>query len=651
MSIVWGVELKDNVSPSALKASEAMGDLAHQASVLERAMAGAQSKLTKAAAIGNIKGVQAATDEYNRLSTALALIKPAFLGQKMAQLQKEVAETPNALDRETGAWARLKKEMSWRWRIEFDPLEWATTAVGAIESVIGAMVKLSGAISEAVADANESRAAFIAFSGGSEKAGDALADQVDNLSKSLPQSQKQIRDWSRDLLGAGVSAEKLSPALQAIASSEALLGRGAGTATQSLLARLAEFQQKGSKIRFNFSQLNGTGVNQTEFLKAMGMTAANFDAARKSGAITGQQISDAVVTSLTAKGAGPIAAEMNSLATLSTKATDSLVRLVEKVDLSPLLDAAKDFLGILDDTTPSGQALKIALTGAFHTIAEIAGWALEKIKVGFEYLIIAGLEMAIFFKGVGKKIASIWAEWGPVIVSIATSIASLLIPSIWGMVTAVGIWGATTVTAAGSAALAMGSAAIATLAATWPLLAIAAAAGLVVFGIYELVEHWGSISTFFTNMAKGAWGAASAFIDGLVGGIANGIGRVVGAAKDAAHAAVHAVKHVLGIASPSKVMFELGDRTSDGFAGGIAANTNDIADAGADMGATAASSASRRSRGGDSGGGGGATVTVGEVNVHVAGAPNMSPQELRALVGEELATAFEKLALQIGRAA
>lgn len=608
--IVWGVELQDKVTPAAINAAGSMQSAAKQALTLERAMATLQGAMTRAAALGNVAAFQKAAADMH-------LLEQAAVGARSRAGAFGVA------------WERVKQKLEARWRIEFDPVEWASTAVSAIEGVVGAVQKLSGAVAEAVADANEARAAFTAFSGGSKEAGDALFEGVSALSKSLPQSEKELRDWSRELLGAGVAANRLSPALQAIAGSEALLGKGAGQATQGLLAKLAEFEEKGTKTKFTFGQLRGTGVSQAEFLKILGMTPANFDAAKKAGKLTGQQISDAIVTAINQKAAGPIAAQMGSLATLSTKATDTLTRLVEKTDLSPLTDAARDFLGVLDDSSPSGQALQLALTTAFHTVAEVAGWALEKIKVGFEYVIIGALEAAIFIKTHWELVKATLIGVGAAVVGILTAAFVSFIPVIY-------------------------TAAAGVLAATWPFLAIGAAVGLVSVAIYELIKNWDKIGAFFANLIDMAATAGSNLIDGLVNGIISNIGKVIAAATQAGKSAISAVEHALGIASPSKVMFQLGAHTTGGFAAGMAANTNDVADAGADLGGAATAGASRggAAAGGSAGASVSITVAEGAVVINVPGGTGpINKDEMRALVSEEIASAFEKLALQIGRAA
>lgn len=61
-------------------------------------------------------------------------------------------------------------------------------------------------------------------------------------------------------------------------------------------------------------------------------------------------------------------------------------------------------------------------------------------------------------------------------------------------------------------------------------------------------------------------------INGIVGGLSAGIGTVINAARSVASAASQAVRGFLGIRSPSKLMFQFGQMTAQGFADGMKAN-------------------------------------------------------------------------------
>lgn len=110
-----------------------------------------------------------------------------------------------------------------------------------------------------------------------------------------------------------------------------------------------------------------------------------------------------------------------------------------------------------------------------------------------------------------------------------------------------------------------------------------------------LRQAWDVIWSLIEKRIQGAWtaikaaamtivnGVKSAFtidwsvlgsniINGLINGIRNGIGAVIQAARNVATAASQAVQGFLGIHSPSRLMFQYGQMTAEGFAQGMAAN-------------------------------------------------------------------------------
>jgi hypothetical protein len=173
----------------------------------------------------------------------------------------------------------------------------------------------------------------------------------------------------------------------------------------------------------------------------------------------------------------------------------------------------------------------------------------------------------------------------------------------------------------------------------------------VVAGIVALVTHWGAVEKFLTDLPKLAGEAASALLNGLANGIMNGQALIISAVQHLGGWVIGAVKKVLGIASPSKIMFEMGGMTAAGFAGGMAANENHVEAAGASMGGAAVSGVAS-ARGGGSGSGG-TSVNMGGVVIHVGAGADMSPagqSALKALFAEELSKLAEKIALQVGSA-
>lgn len=94
--------------------------------------------------------------------------------------------------------------------------------------------------------------------------------------------------------------------------------------------------------------------------------------------------------------------------------------------------------------------------------------------------------------------------------------------------------------------------------------------------IAAIPQVWSNIRSKFSSFDWGSIG--SNIISGVANGIRNGVGRIVSAAKDAAKSAFNAAKEFLGIASPSKLFYYLGDMTVEGYTNAIDEGTKPIAD-------------------------------------------------------------------------
>lgn len=110
-------------------------------------------------------------------------------------------------------------------------------------------------------------------------------------------------------------------------------------------------------------------------------------------------------------------------------------------------------------------------------------------------------------------------------------------------------------------------------------------------GAKAIIRLVNGIATAIDNNAA-AMGAAGgrlavAIIRGMVNGIGAGIGEVVGAAQRMAERALNAAKNFLGIHSPSRKFHELGDYSSQGYAGGLIDTLGVVEKAGKKVGETA----------------------------------------------------------------
>lgn len=128
------------------------------------------------------------------------------------------------------------------------------------------------------------------------------------------------------------------------------------------------------------------------------------------------------------------------------------------------------------------------------------------------------------------------------------------------------IIGGILVTAVAAYAVSMASAAIATIAATWPILLIIAAVALLVAGIVLLVQHWSQVTAFLGT----AWAAAVAAVQAGIAGLGNWFSNLGTMIHDALMGVIAAiVSWVTGVISNFISMGARGLSIIGGFISGV----------------------------------------------------------------------------------
>jgi hypothetical protein len=603
--IVWGVELTDNVSAPANAAATAMGTAADRANVLQKALNGAQAAATKAAAVGDVAAFKKAAVNAQLFTEQLDKVRSSI-----PPVVEETHRLHDGIEHVAGAWE------------VFGGMLAARAVERAFEAIVDAGRELISMAIEAGERVEQLTAAFGALSGGGPEMGGQVFKMTERLAKELPQSEAIVQSWAQKLMGAGVTdMTKLHDSLVAVASATALMGKesGAGERVLGIMAKLNEAAEKGTKMKFTMGQLAGTGLTEEDLLGQLGMSAKTFELARKGGQITGTQIADAMTAALKAKGQGPLDAMMGEVSTQLTKGKDLFEKLFVGIDAKPLAEALKSIVGLLDQATPSGQLMHDVFVTAFGGILKAVNLLID----GFLHLIIWGLEIAIFVKKHATLFEALAAVVGGVMVGALAAMVVAAIPAI-----------------AAAWALAAG-----VIAATWPFLAIGAAIGLVAFGIYQLVKHWPEVKKFFTDLGQGAVAAGKAVIEGLANGIRAGADFVINAVKNLGGIVIKAIRAILGVHSPSTIMFGVGVNVAEGLEAGIDQGAPKAAEASARMGAGVAGAASAGSGSGSS-----SSSNVFNIDVHIEAGHAATPQQLQHIVEEEFGSLANRLAAMIGSA-
>jgi hypothetical protein len=619
LAIVWGIELKDSVSVPANAAASAMGEASQQAKALTSAMKSAQSALAKAQALGDVAGVRKAAANFHQF------------GEALGRLPAPTEEASNK--------ARTFGDSMFGAVFKAELLKDAVEELGkkAFEALKGGFAMAI----EASENLKRMTAQFDALGPAGAHAGAATIEALRDIGKEVPQSEAQVASWARSLMATGtIKMDKLREQIKAIASSDALGAvEGAGEATRNVLAKLNETMERGSKTKFTLAKLAPTGLSEADFLKAIGMSAANFEAAKKAGTVTGMQISDAIVKALNIKGKSALDAQMDELGTMATKAKDSFMRLFENVDIAPLADGLKSFFSIFDLANPSGQVLKAGITNTFNVIFKIVGKVFELLRVGFLHLTIWALQALVYLKPLVRQ----FQEWFK-----AHDGMNILIKGLKGLGIVLGIlvgfFGAIIVTTIGvyAAFTAIG-------------LAIVGAMGWVLGLVPRAAEA-------LVDLASKGIQAGKDLVMGLVNGVEGGVGAAVDAVKNLGKSALDAIRGVFQSHSPSQIMFGIGMGVPGGLAAGIHGGTGQAVAASAHMSTAVVApveqsvarapindTAKPASRGGGGGAqGGSVSVTIEQFTIEASHAG--SPAEMRELVEEGFMSLTERLALMIGAA-
>lgn len=438
--------------------------------------------------------------------------------------------------------------------------------------------------------------ALLGFAGAGAQADDMLSD----LSRTLPQTKDQLAAWGQQFAAMGVTdLGALQGQLTATASAQALMGDKGAAAYTNLSKKIQEAIQAHQGLKISDRQLQSlatTGVNVADVAAKMGTTAEALRAGLDKGTISADRFGSAMQQALVSKGQKPLEGMTNAMGSQIAHLKQNIGDMFEDVDAGPFLGAMKSILSIFDQATPSGRAMKAAITGFFNGVFSLASKVLPYLKKFFLDLVIAGLKIYIGLKPTIVAFKQLFAGKG------AGDAFGLMLKVIENSIVMVGY---------------------------------AAAGAIAIF--VKMMSIGQAVVTAIGDAFSSIGDIASGLVDGLVAGITGGIGRVVDAAKGLAGGALDAVKGVLGISSPSREMMLLGGHTASGFAGGIDDGAPLIKASAGGMGDAAKSGASA---GGSSSGGG----NVISVSVVVEGAGKSAEEITESMVS----LVFERMALEVG---
>lgn len=503
----------------------------------------------------------------------------------------------------------------------------AIAAVGVAAVALGAALIYSAA-KFAIFSSEAKQASLSTWDalGGGLIVGAEVDDMLDDLKGSLGVSKDALGEFATSFLKMGINSKEALETLTTAAISAEAVTKGAGQGFVDLFQRVdAAAQTSGSKIAMPFAKLQkaliGAGLNIGDMAKQMGMSEAAFSDQMSNGGIDAKKFGDAMQTAITQKGVKALDRLANSSANIKKMFEENIGDMFEDLSdiVGPFIGEVKSFFGVFQKDAPSAKAMTAGIRGVLTEVFGVLTKVVPIAKHFFLDMVILGLRAYIAAKPIAKSIQDIVDKFQ------ASSAAT----------TALTMLGDGLLVVAGAVAIVIGAVvgmgAVITIA-TVALLGIAAAVVGVVAGALGALAEW----------VLGAQLAANNFVAGLVTGIMNGAGQVIGAVKGLAGSATGAFKSALGIASPSRVMLEMGQQTGEGFAVGMGDTASDVHGAASGVADAAVKGAS----GGDAAGA--ASSSKGGANIVVSVQIDGAGKSAEAITTEMVSNIFQRLALQAG---
>jgi hypothetical protein len=379
----FAITLQDMLSPSAAKAKASISALSTELKGAKTQLAGYQSQLALAKELGDVAG-------YKKYS---GLVQGA---------QKSVFDLAQRAEASSGSLTEGAASAG----TMATSLGLVSVAAGLAAAAIGGLVVVTGSLvlkSLEVVNANQQLTASFEALGGAGS-GKKTLDMLDGLSNKLPQSREQLAQWTREIEKTGVTdLSKIRSELIATASAQAIMqDPAAASAYLKLQEKVNHAIEKGSGLKMADTKasraLFAAGLNEADVARRMGLTTAELSAKLKAGTADAKKFGDAMSSSLQERGKGSLDAQMNSLSVMGQKAKESLAHLFDGVDTKPLTDALRGLVALGDQGAPSGQALKMGITGGLNGIISALGGAITKAEIFFLKLEILGLQTYIAVK-------------------------------------------------------------------------------------------------------------------------------------------------------------------------------------------------------------------------------------------------------------
>lgn len=443
-----------------------------------------------------------------------------------------------------------------------------------------------------VAAVGAATAALVAFAVKAADSKRTLLLQLEALTGSA-KGASDLADAMDAVSSSGLATDEVVEKIGRSLAASGYKGEALKTALQNIATVGATAgEEAGAKIQGLYEKIAAGGGKVKLAVKALAGTG--LEGVLKPGIVTADQLGQAIKTRF-----GDVAQrQMLGLSAQIDATKHNFGELFSDIDLTPLLEGLKSITSLLDQNTATGKMLKAVITDAFTAMGKVAAKVFPAIKVVILEIIISGLKMAIAFKPLASALGKLWDAMG------GSKNASAALSVLVGMISVF-----TT--------------------------GVVAAIGIVT----RIINAFSA----FTDVVKGAGGAAGNLIDSLVTGITGGAGKVIAAVKKLGSSVVGALKDALQMHSPSPLFIGMGNVGVGGsLAMGVEQSIPRVTGATKSLGAASIAGTAAGMSSGSKGGRGGMTVTIEKIEINGAGHDAQGITELM------VSTTFERIGLAQG---
>ncbi|WP_437279349.1 hypothetical protein WME90_01975 [Sorangium sp. So ce375] len=439
----------------------------------------------------------------------------------------------------------------------------AAALIAVVAGAVAATIALAAYAFQAANAARDARLLFDAVSAGAG-ADQRLGVQVELLAERVNLARSQLNELALSLGRSRLQGRALEAAFSAVATATAVMGQSAGATLQGIATEAARTRT----FVLNAFSLDGTGLKlrdvAAELAKRTGASMQAAVTAIQNGRVKVADGLGALDAAVQAKFGKLAAAQMLSFGTQVQRAKESISALFKDVRIEPLLEGLRGVLRLFDQSTVTGQQLKLLAETLLNPLFEAVRAASPYVQGFFKGMVIAALLVAITL----QRLKRAWDEaFGGGTKSKVDGVKVGVYAGILAVALLIGTIGALAATVAILATPLI--APFVLLAAVVLALALPfVVAGAAVYGLYLAVMAAYDAIAGLDFAALG-----TQLVDGLVNGLRSGISRVVSAVRGLGSAAISTLKGIWEIASPSKLSTRFGRYFGQGPTIGIEEST------------------------------------------------------------------------------